>query len=133
MAVLVNDGRKALAEYLTAQSGNYKFGLYTNNPGINAGTVMGDLTEATYSGYARQNTTFSPVAINGDGKAEATVSPVTFTHNGGIVSQVINGWFVYDTNKNKLIWCQPLAAPRSMGASGDEITIDPTFLFSQLP
>lgn len=98
--------------------------LFTNNLTFGVGTVIGDLTEATFSGYAAVTLSFGTVATNGSGQAEMVSATATFTRAVGATSNSVYGWYLVDSFNTKLVALDNVtSAPKSMTTVGDTITI----------
>ena len=124
-AVYLNTGRISDLDTLIANA-TYEVRLYQNNFTPLVGSVLGDFTVATFSGYAAQAPTFGAAAIDGNGNAKADASALSFTHNGGGTANSIYGWYMVDTGTG--VVCQAerfAAAPLSFAVSGDDVTVTP--------
>lgn len=126
-AVLVQTGMTNQLTDIKAFQADWRLVLFQNNYNPVPGSVLANLTLATFSGYAPGNVVNGAVAINGGGIAQMSAGTVTFTHNGGGVANTIYGYAVIDNANNVLIWAERFAAQRSMGANGDSISITLTF------
>lgn len=73
-------------------------GLYINNVVIDEDTVFGDLTEASFGGYARQATGAWGAAYNPAGTqyGESDEALHNFTCTGAPLTQVVFGYFLLD-------------------------------------
>jgi hypothetical protein len=82
----------ALAQVLVSTPGS--IGLFQNNYTPNDGTTLGNLTEATFGGYARQPiTAATPSGSSAATLATISIAPVTFTSTV-TAAQTIYGAFV---------------------------------------
>jgi len=125
-AILVKTGRVRLADVaLVTIGGNWRLRLFQNNATVDEDTVIGDLTEATFSGYIEATPTFGGAAINGNDNAQADGSSETFTHSGGGTNNTIYGWYLVDNGSGDLVWAEKYGAPVSMNAGGLFITVQP--------
>jgi hypothetical protein len=74
-----------------------KIGLFTNTPVITPASVIGDFTEATFPGYARQDLTWGTPYLQPDGRVASVNSAVANFTGGAIVDpEVITGFFLTD-------------------------------------
>lgn len=91
----VNDGERVALELLLNKTGslaNTVMGLYTNNQSISNAVVLGDLTEATGSGYSAITLTGSSWTITEGAPTSAAFPQQTFTFSGAIGP--IYGYFI---------------------------------------
>jgi len=91
---------------------------------------LGDLTEVTGSGYARQTVTSNDTDVTsaaaGTNDRKATFKEVTFTATG--TWDTANTVFVATSadDSGKLLWSAPLSTPRTLN-NGDTLTVAPAF------
>ncbi len=106
-----------------------KMRLFKNNLTPGTATVLGDFTEADFTGYsaaslsgfAASSAGGSGAASSGDAKTFTVGSSPTTTNN-------IYGYYITDSGNTKLYGCQrDPNAPRSMAIAGDTYTVTPTF------
>lgn len=122
---------KQLAELKTAMINGGNIRLFQNDLDPTPSTVLGDLTEATYTGYA-----MIAVAAWNAGYTEPTtgrgtiVTPLAqFQPTGSAVTNLIYGWYYTDADGD-LVCCGRLSgAPIAMAGVGDAI---PLFVKLQL-
>jgi hypothetical protein len=104
-------------------SGKYYFRLYTNNVTVSTSTVLGDFTEATFTGYAAVQgsaVSWSAAALTGH-VAFSNAGNMTFTNSSGSPVTVY-GIFVTDSGKTKLYFVEADPnAPISIPAGGQYI------------
>lgn len=113
----------ALVNYLN--SGDFSVRLFQNNVTPDSDTVIGDLTIATFSGYASQ--TLAGCSLVGPTTHVEGIEsgPYIFTHNGGGTSNNIYGYYVVNTSTGNLLVAQRAAfAPFPIGAAGLSFTVD---------
>lgn len=88
--------------------------------------VLGDYTEADFSGYAvgvLGNMGFPSTA---GGKAITVGDPVSFVHNGGATPNDIYGYYITDTAGTLLYWAERFTTPPiNMSANGNRIIVTP--------
>lgn len=70
--------------------------LFKNIALLSPATALGDLIEATFTGYARVNLAgkFNAPAFVKDGEYQLTMTAVNFTCTGGL-AQDVYGWFIF--------------------------------------
>lgn len=97
--------------------------LYKNSVTISDATVLGDFTEANFSGYSQSTPSFGSASIvSGKGKI-IEGSFETFIHNGGGTSNSVYGYYVVDSATPELLWAEAFPSPISVANNGDEIDI----------
>lgn len=131
--MLPDEGRLALHAVHRSDAANWRVGLAKALGAAVRATVFADITEANYSGYARQAPAYGAGAINGAGEAASAGPDLTFQHNGGGVANTIVAIFVLDTISGKLTDVVLLAAAETFAAAGDKIIVTPLLYVSQLP
>lgn len=99
--------------------------LYANNYTPVETSVVGDFTEATFSGYsggvALSNWT-APAIVGG--VATSAADPVDQTHNGGATSNTVYGFFVKNV-AGDLVWAERDPSPVVMNAAGQIYRVYP--------
>jgi len=116
----------ALRTWLNSQT--YKLRLFQNNYTPLTTSVIGDFTEATFSGYAGQNIGSWAVAVLSGSKYILTAPALTFSHSGGATGNTIYGYYIVTGGIAVAQWAErDPNGPRSMTASGDTYIITPTF------
>jgi len=99
--------------------------LFSNNFVPGSGTGSGDLTEATFDGYAAIDPTpWSDPVIDPESNTYY-LSPtvvVTFTQTGVVVTNTIYGFYLVDAN-GKLIMANRFDVPVEMDALGKQIML----------
>lgn len=101
--------------------------LFQNNMTPDQNTVLADLTQATFSGYAASVCNFGAATIvSHKGKIVGT-APLTFTHNGGGTANTIYGYYVKITTTSDLIYVERFSASQLMTNNGDQIGITLSF------
>lgn len=136
--ILVNTGKMWLGSLAMAGGhpsldGNVKIHLFKNNVTLSRTTVIGSLTESTYTGYAAQT-------LNGATDGGIDVNnwdtwswPVkTFQQTGASASETAFGYYVTDSAGTTLLWGENFTTPQVFTNSGDGFTITPTFSFGSL-
>lgn len=121
-----NSGELTLLEYLVNKSAptNPILHLFKNNVTPNEDTVIGDLTEATETGYASITLTGSSWTVSTlVGITSATFAEQTFTFT---VGADIYGYYV-TSNGGNLLWLERFdGAPFQLPSGGGVIAITPS-------
>jgi len=120
---------EALDDYNAAHAADWEFGLYENNFTPDVNTVLGDLTEASFPGYARQPVAAIAAAAydNVDSRGEAVFDPITFVLSTDGGPYDMYGYFVYDTVAARLVWANIFpGAPITLALTGDGIRLNLT-------
>jgi len=104
-------------------------GLYTNAPFIwTPKAKLADLTEATYTGYARQAAAFLTPWINPVNQAEVAGDTLLFQPSGVLVTpETIVGYFIVDGTGLILLGGDNLPAPVPLSIPTDAVVIVPDF------
>lgn len=124
--VLQDEGLLRKLEDLRAawNSVQLKMHLFQNNYTPLNTSVLGDFTEATFSGYTSQNIATWGVAAVAAHVGTITPAPLTFTRNSTGAGQTIYGYYVTDAGFTKLYWAErDPAAPVTLTNNGDSYTI----------
>jgi hypothetical protein len=127
-------GSLIMNDWLLAQAQAYGTVLHllgtAPSPALSRATVIGDLTEATFTGYLPvTNPIFSPSFLNGSNHAEADSAAFTFTNSGLSPGAVVWGYYFTDAAGN-LIWVQQdPAAPIDMSFIGATYTVTPVLTY----
>lgn len=99
-------------------------------------TVIGDLTECDFGGYAElTNSVFGAPAINGDGNAESDTGVLTWTAAGLSGAQTAYGFAIKIKNTAGtyvLFAVHKFAQPQTVTINGDIITFSLKDYFSNL-
>jgi len=74
-----------------------ELGLFQNNVVFDPDlTVIGDLDEADYTGYAKEALTWDQPSVSDDGNLEMHASQATFRPTDAVTPNDIYGWFLVD-------------------------------------
>lgn len=104
--VLVNGPKTQMLDQRTANPpyDTLEMGLFTGSTIPSPTTVIGDLTEVTGTGYARQPISgWSAAILLGDNHAYAQAATVTFGPAGAGDWDESTGWFWFDNALNRLV------------------------------
>lgn len=99
--------------------------LFKNNYTPVPGTAFASLTEADFSGYARQTPTFGVPSVAAN-ISTSVGSQVTFTHNGGATPNDIYGYALLDTTPGTplVLFADRLTSPpTTLSANGDSLKV----------
>lgn len=105
--------------------------LFVNNKTINANTVIGDLIEATFTGYTAQAvaTPDQPVKDPVNGGFSTFLPSHVFSASAPIdPTQTVYGWYITDTGGN-LIAAGNLENPVVIADDGDSVPLQVTLNF----
>jgi len=98
--------------------------LYQNDIALSPSLVVGDLTEATFSGYAAINVAdLLPVYIDPEGGASANIATVQFQHSGGATANICYGFWL-ENDAGDLLLAGNFDAPIPMAVATDAIPLD---------
>lgn len=133
--VYVNDdGIKANLDSITGKSvtsiGAGKLRLFKNNVIVSNATVIANLTEADFAGYAAVTltaATWAAAAAAAHVASSQYGASVTFSRSTTGATQNIYGWYLTDAGGTKLYACANFTgAPIPITNSGDNIAVTPT-------
>lgn len=114
---------------IAADLANCKVKLFQNDITLSPSTVKGDLTEATFSGYAAATVAaLLPSYIDPAGGASAQIATQQFDHSGGATANTVYGAWV-ETAGGDLILAMTFENGIPMAALGDSIPLDVKFNF----
>jgi len=101
--VIVNDGKLQLLGFEIPSLETCYWGLFVNNWTVTSATVLADLTEAAWTGYAQVlvGTLAAPSLVSNVAVTTPVTNP-TFVNSSG-VSQGFYGWFLVDPSQSILI------------------------------
>ena len=112
----------AVLNAITAAAGlldDAEVGLFTDGGPAGGLATLADLTEADYTGYARQTITDVQwgAAYLAAGAIPAVRGPaLDFVPTGTAITNVIIGWFLADSTGLILYWVEMLDEPVSLGS-----------------
>lgn len=124
--VQTDNGSKEVVELVTLVTLTMK--LFRNDYTPVKGSVVGDFTEANFSGYAGGQvlTGWSGPAISG-GRAFSNATTLVWTHNGGATSNLIYGYYVVD-GSNVVWWAERNpAGPVTLSTNGQQLQVAPQY------
>lgn len=136
MIVATTFFEQMLAQYLSANPNQAtpgllaesKMGLYTNPLKLTPDTVLTDLVQATFIGYAGPaSAVFTGPFRNSQGIWQLESSPVQFTMSNAQTQEAIWGWFVCDPTMAQLYFAETQVAPVNMINSNQRLTVIANF------
>lgn len=134
--MLVDSGKVALAERavgLVANEG-FEFALYTNAVTWSHSTVLADLVEAAWSGYARTtvpNASWGTPTLDPSFNAVAQASVLASYLNSSGATQTAQGFFVVGATSGTLYGGGPFNTPLTIN-NGDTVSTYPLYLENTL-
>lgn len=125
---LCEAGRLRFTRAMVGLSGvsGFRLRLFKNNASISEDTVIGDLTECDYPGYAYQlgNTWTTPALVSGE--YESNCGNKFFIRGAGASSaQTAYGYYCTDSADDALLWCDKFSSTFDMSDDGDVAGILP--------
>lgn len=97
--------------------------LFSSNTTPTPATIVGDVTEADYSGYAAKAVTFLAPSISDDGQPELVGTVAEFRPTGTTVTNVIYGGWIVNATSALRYWFRFDNPPLPMGATTDSILL----------
>lgn len=105
-----------------------KLKLFTNSPILNRSTVVGDLTEADFSGYTDIDPyNFTSVFIDTDSVVKAIGPSAAFELTATTVTNTVTGWYITNTAGTGLLLASYLPEPISLTSVGQGLLVLPAF------
>lgn len=138
MIVIPDVGKTALLAWLLKEDDlsihNLYLRLFQNDYLIDAETVEGDFTEATFTGYTEKMLTrtnwTAPAIVDGKAVTTYTSTSQTWTVGAG-TPNTIYGYYVVDDDSGEVVWGENFPAPLAM-VEGASLAILPTFKLDEL-
>src|ERR1043166_6772375 len=119
MVTYPKQGREKLLNDKMSDSANWRVVLFKNNLTPDLDTVLGDLTEADFSGYDRVTPTWGAITIAGSNRAKAVGSSCVFAHDGGGTANDVYGYALINPSSGDLLFIDRLAgAPAHKAGAG---------------
>lgn len=117
--LIPNVGKTKRLDRAQSTSATWQVALYTNAVVWATTTVIGDITEATFAGYARVAPAF-PAASVVSNKGSSTAGTLAYTITAA--SQTIVGYYILDVSGN-LLGGEPFAAPITLDITGASVLL----------
>ncbi len=109
-------------------TGDVKLKLYSSNTTLSETTVVGDLTEATFTGYSAVTLTGASWTVTSADPASASYAQQTFTSSAGSQNQNIYGYYVTNSGGTILLWAETFSdGPYNIVNNGDLIKVTPVW------
>jgi len=127
MAIKVpNVGKLWILNLFRADFNGYSIRLFQNDLTPGNLTVLGDITEANFSGYVSKTLANStPAVIDVSNKALTIWDPLLWSHNGGATANSIYGYYVLDGTGGLVYIERDPSAPVSMSMLGSTYVVNP--------
>lgn len=132
--VFAQTGMQVLGELLTNNEtvSDLRLHLYQNDLDPTSSNVLGDFTEATFTGYASVLLTAANWTVT---TASTTVheynTSVPFTSSAGSQNQDIYGYYVTKESDGSLVYSERFSdAPNNIANNGDAINMTPRITFT---
>jgi hypothetical protein len=104
--------------------------LFVNQVTPTKETVIGDLVEATFNGYAEvEELVFGTPYQNVNGQAQMNAPSVDFVSTDGVIQETVFGWALVNAAKTALYYCELLTTPVPITAGGQGVNIDPEIIY----
>jgi hypothetical protein len=113
----------------------WALGLLINNPPtFTLATELGDIDEATFSGYGGEQalTGWGDIYTYAARDKASDATALVWSHSGGGVANVVTGWYITDTDGDRLIYVEAFDTPKVMAIFGDVISLLPTVVLGKL-
>jgi hypothetical protein len=111
--ILTSDGALEILQNGIGASPSMKVRLFSNNlTAFTKATVLGDLTEASFTGYAAASPTWSAPALS-SGVAQTLGGTAPFTYTG-VSSTVVYGYYLTDSAGTKFYGGNLFPAPQTL-------------------
>jgi len=85
--------------------------LFTNSPGLNKNTVVADLTQPTYAGYAAAALTWSGAIRNAMNRISTRTGLVPWVMGDNLTPTTVNGYGITDSAGTHLLAAEYLPTP----------------------
>lgn len=113
-----------LAALAAGDYGAVTMDLYQNDVDPTDLSILADFTVATFSGYAQATAIdYGGPFINSDGNAEMDAPSQQFDHSGGVIANLIYGFYIQKTGGGLLYAERFAAAPISMVTALNSIVV----------
>jgi hypothetical protein len=130
--VLPNEGLTDWLDWMIRNTGSDApdliLSLFVNDLVPDQGTVLADMTAASFGGFSERNLTRSgwtvPVIVSDEGVSTWGITPIVW--NATTSSEVLYGWFAYQFATMRLMVAERFDVPRPVSA-GDVVSLLPRF------
>lgn len=108
--------------------------LFQNNIVPSRTTVLADLVEATFDGYAAVAINSWAVSVVSSHIATSLPTNQIFTKTSGATPNTIYGYYVTNNANSQLLWCErDPAAPFTMSVAGTQYAVQLLQTYQNLP
>jgi len=123
---IVNGGEDIAIEYLVNKDSpeNLVLKLFKNDVTPDESTVIGDLTEADFTGYSSQTLTGSSWSAASSGAT--SYAEQSFTSSADQTAQTVYGWYLERATGGELVAADRFSSPPTIENNGDVIKVTPT-------
>jgi hypothetical protein len=126
---IVDNGEKVALEYLVnkvATTRNLILKLFKSNTTPSETTVVGDLTEADFTGYSAITLTGASWSISGTTPTQAAYAEQTFTSSADQSVQNVYGYYLVRATDGDLVAAERFTSgPYAISNLGDNIKVTP--------
>jgi len=128
MTIVIPDA--ALVNLLLRMAGNGQSGvdfhLFVNNHTVTVATILADMSEATWSGYAAVNVAYTDYTIQSVSAHQGTIIAPPFSWgNSSGTGQTAYGYFVTQTGSAVLLWAANFDSPPATVPNGGGLATVP--------
>lgn len=124
--VLTNNGKVALIEEERTFLNGCTLRLFVNNYVPVAGSVVGNFTECTDSGYAGFTPIgFAAATLNGSNQGQILAPAVTWTFTHDVGDFTVYGYYVTRASDGQVVYAERAASPFLVTAPGQTYTVVP--------
>jgi hypothetical protein len=128
--ITFNKGAQEIAKRALnfSATGDVKLKLYSSNTTLAETTAIGDLTIATFTGYADITLTGASWTVTDADPASASYAQQTFTSSAGSQNQSIYGYVVTNSGGTIALWGETFTdGPYVIVNNGDLIKVTPVW------
>lgn len=121
-----------IAKLIGTVAADLRLALYTANAGGTKATILANLTEATFTGYAETTPVFAVVGNDANNRQVWTAPVQTFTAGAIGGPQTILGYYLFNTATGKLYFFEAFGAPILINTAGQFIDVTPSWYYGDL-
>jgi len=124
---LVNGGESLALQYLVnkASPQNLVLRLFKNDKTPADADVVGDYTEANFTGYAAPTLTGASWTVTPGDPATAAYAEQDFTSSADQSAQTVYGYYLTRATGGELVWAERFPTSQVIQNNGDRISITP--------
>jgi hypothetical protein len=105
-----------------------KIGLIVNTPTLSKKSVFSDLTEPTYTGYAKQSCQFGAPFRDGSGNISVEGPLLAYQMGDSLLPTTVHGYFAVDTAGTHLLYAELFDSPIPLVDTLDYLGLIPTWV-----